>query len=71
MILQTILEGLGVLLVLVYASGIRKSSVVMVHLYHEDVQVRCVELKLTTREKSCAMRFSLSSFAFRAISPMC
>lgn len=38
MILQTILEGLGVLLVLVYASGIRKSSVVMVHLYHEDVQ---------------------------------
>lgn len=51
MILQTILEGLGVLLVLVYASGIRKSSVVMVHLCHEDVQVRCVELKLTTREK--------------------
>lgn len=51
MILQTILEGLGVLLVLVCASGIRKSSVVMVHLYHEDVQVRCVELKLTTREK--------------------
>ena len=51
MILQTILEGLGVLLFLVYASGIRKSSVVMVHLYHEDVQVRCVELKLTTREK--------------------
>lgn len=51
MILQTILEGLGVLLVLVYASGIRKSSVVMVHLYHEDVQIRCVELKLTTREK--------------------
>lgn len=46
-----ILEGLGVLLFLVYASGIRKSSVVMVHLYHEDVQVRCVELKLTTREK--------------------
>lgn len=46
-----ILEGLDVLLVLVYASGIRKSSVVMVHLYHEDVQVRCVELKLTTREK--------------------
>lgn len=51
MILQTILDGLGVLLVLVYASGIRKSSVVMVHLYHEDVQARCVELKLTTREK--------------------
>ena len=23
----------------------------MVHLYHEDVQARCVELKLTTREK--------------------
>lgn len=53
MILQTILEGLGlgILLVLVYASCIRKSPVGMVHLYHEDVQARCVELKLTTREK--------------------
>ena len=63
MILQTILEGLGlgVLLVLVCAFGIRKSPVGMVHLYHEDVQARCVELKLTTREKikRNAIRFKL------------
>ena len=53
MILQVLLEGLGlgVLLVLVCAFGIRKGAVGMVHLYHEDVQARCVELGLTTRER--------------------
>lgn len=53
MILQTILEGvgLGVLLVLVCAVGIRKGAVGMVHLYSPEVQERCVSLKLTTREK--------------------
>lgn len=40
--------GLGVLLVLVCAFGIRKGAVGMVHLYHEDVQERCVEMGLTT-----------------------
>ena len=39
------------LLVLVCAAGIRKGAVGMVHLYHEDVQERCVKLGLTTREK--------------------
>ncbi len=43
--------GLGALLVLVCAVGIRHGAVGMVHLYHEDVQARCVELGLTTREK--------------------
>ena len=43
--------GLGVLLVLVCWFGIRKGAVGMVHLYHEDVQERCVKLGLTTREK--------------------
>lgn len=53
MIFQVLLEGLGlgVLLVLVCWFGIRKGAVGMVHLYHEDVQERCVKLSLTTREK--------------------
>ena len=53
MIFRTILEGLGLgaLLVLVCAFGIRNGAVGMVHLYHEDVQARCVQLGLTTRER--------------------
>ena len=53
MILQVILEGLGlgVLLFLVCAVGIRKGAVGMVHLYSSAVQRRCVKLGLTTREK--------------------
>lgn len=39
MILQVILEGigLGAILMLVCAFGIRKGAVGMVHLYHDDV----------------------------------
>ena len=53
MILQVILEGigLGVLLVLVCAIGIRKGAVGMVHLYSPEVQGRCVTLGLTTHKK--------------------
>ena len=53
MILQVIGEGLGLgaLLVLVCAVGIRKGAVGMVHLYSPEVQERCVRLELTTREK--------------------
>ena len=53
MLLQTILEGLGLgaLLVLVCAVGIRKGAVGMVHLYDRKVQQRCIELGLTTKEK--------------------
>lgn len=53
MILQTLLEGLGlsVLLVLVCAFGIRKGAVGMVHLYSPEVQERCVNLGLTTHER--------------------
>ena len=52
MILQVILEGigLGVLLILVCAIGIRKGAVGMVHLYSPEVQNTCVTLELTTRE---------------------
>ena len=53
MLLQTILEGLGLgaLLVLVCALGIRKGAVGMAHLYDQKVQERCIELGLTTKEK--------------------
>ena len=53
MILQVILEGigLGVLLILVCAIGIRKGAVGMVHLYSPEVQDRCVKLGLTTYKK--------------------
>ena len=53
MIFQTILEGLGLgaLLVLVCAAGIRKGAVGMVHLYSPAVQERCVKLGLTTHVK--------------------
>ncbi len=53
MLLQVILEGLGlgVLLVLVCAAGIRKGAVGMVHLYSPAVQQRCVTLGLTTHAK--------------------
>lgn len=53
LILKTILEGLGLgaLLVLVCAVGIRNGAVGMVHLYSPKVQERCVSLGLTTPEK--------------------
>ena len=53
MLLQVILEGigLGVLLILVCAIGIRKGAVGMVHLYSQEVQERCVTLGLTKHAK--------------------
>ena len=53
MLLQVILEGLGlgILLVLVCAVGIRKGAVGMVHLCSPEVQDRCVKLGLTTHKK--------------------
>lgn len=53
MLLQVILEGLGlgVLLMVICAIGIRNGAVNMVHFYSEKVQQRCVELGLTTKEK--------------------
>ena len=53
MLLQVILEdiGLGVLLILVCAIGIRKGAVGMAHLYSPAVQERCVKLGLTTHVK--------------------
>ena len=63
MLLQTILEGLGLgaLLTLVCAVGIRKGAVGMVHLYDPAVQERCIALGLTTKEKikRNALRFKV------------
>ena len=48
-----VIEGmlLGALLVLFCAVGIRRGAVNMVFLYHRDVQDRCVEDGLITRDK--------------------
>ena len=56
MLLQVILEGigLGVLLILVCAIGIRKGAVGMVHLYSPEVQNRCITLGLTKLSASPA-----------------
>ena len=64
MILQTILEGLGLgaLLALVCAVGIRKEAVGMVHLYSPAVQQRCVKLGLTSPE-----RIRRNSLLFKAV----
>lgn len=53
MLLRLLLEGvgLGALLVLICALGIRKGAVGMVHLYHEDVQSRTIAQGLITKEQ--------------------
>ena len=64
LILKAILEGLGLgaLLVLVCAVGIRKGAVGMVHLYSGEVQDRCVKLGLTTHE-----RIKRNAMLFKAV----
>ena len=64
MLLQVLLEGLGlgVLLILVCAIGIRRGAVGMVHLYSSEVQDRCVKLGLTTRE-----RIKRNALLFKAV----
>ncbi len=64
MLLQVILEGLGLgaLLVLICAAGIRKGAVGMVHLYSPAVQQRCVKLGLTSPE-----RIGRNSLLFKAV----
>lgn len=64
MLLQVILEGLGlgVLLVLICAAGICKGAVGMVHLYSPAVQQRCVKLGLTSPE-----RIRCNSLLFKAV----
>lgn len=54
--------GLGLLLVLVCAFGIRKGAVGMVHLYDSAVQARCVELGLTSAD-----RIRRNSAVFKAV----
>ena len=63
MMRSLILEGLGLgaLLVLICALGIRKGAVGMVHLYHEDVQARAIAQGLITKEqiRKNSLRFKL------------
>ena len=68
MLLQVILEGLGLgaLLVLVCAAGIRKGAVGMAHLYSPTVQERCVKLGLTTHAK-----IKRNSLIFKAVCVPC
>ena len=63
-IILTIIEGLGlgILLILVCAFGIRKGAIGMVHLYSQEVQNRCVEQGLTTHQK-----IKRNSLIFKAI----
>ena len=53
LVLKTVLEGigLGAVLVLICAVGIRNGAVGMLQLYSPEVQARCVKLGLTTPEK--------------------
>ena len=53
MVVRIIIEGLllGALLVAFCAVGIRKGAVNMVFLYHPEVQERCIENGLITREQ--------------------
>lgn len=64
MLLQVILEGLGLgaLLVLICAVGIRKGAVGMAHLYAPAVRERCVKLGLTTHAK-----IKRNSLIFKAV----
>lgn len=64
MIIRVILEGLGlgILLILVCTVGIRKGAVGMVHLYSPEVQRRCIELGMTTKEK-----IKRNSLIFKAV----
>ena len=74
MLLQVILEGigLGVLLILVCAIGIRKGAVGMVHLYSPEVQERCVNAGTYNTRENQAKCFDFSKLsASPAISAMC
>lgn len=64
MIVQVLVEGLilGILLIGICAFGIQNGAVGMVHLYHQNVKDRCVELGLTTHEK-----ISKNSKTFKAV----
>ena len=73
MLLQVILEGigLGVLLILVCAIGIRKGAVSMVHLYSQEVQERCVTLGLTTHAKIKRNALIFKAVCVPGYMPMC
>ena len=57
LLIKLILEGLGLgfLLYLICAVGIRNGAIGMVHLYDKKVQNRVVQLGMTTREAIMAV----------------
>lgn len=65
MLMNVIVEGIGlsVILFIICAAGIRKGAVGMVHLYHKDVQDKCVELGLTTHEQIRKRAMKMKFFA--------
>ena len=67
LILKLIAEGLGLgaLLVLICAVGIRKGAVGMVHLYDKKVRERAISLGLTTEERirSRSARFKAAALS--------
>ena len=67
--LKLILEGLGLgfLLYLICAIGIRNGAVGMVHLYDKAVQERVVKLGMTTMEEIRKRSVRFKGCAFRAI----
>ena len=73
MLLRLLLEGvgLGALLVLICALGIRKGAVGLVHLYHEDVQSRAIAQGLITKEQIRKTASASSACASRATLPTC
>lgn len=60
---KLMIEGLGAsaILFLACAIGIRNGGVGLVHLYHKDVQGRCVELGLTTHKRIMQRAVSVKS----------
>ncbi len=64
LVLKVIIEGLGLgfLLYLICAIGIRKGAIGMVHLYSSEVQQRVIDNKLTTAEE-----IKIRSIVFKSI----
>lgn len=68
LILKTIVEGigLGIILIMVCAIGIRKGAIGMVHLYDSVVQERCISLGYTTRKQININKILLKVFLIPA-----
>jgi len=68
LVMKLIVEGLGLgaLLVLICAVGIKNGAVGMVHLYDKEVQNRVIQLGMTTEETIRKRRVRFRSFCLPA-----